>query len=93
MSFIYKIVTKVIVNRIRPILNRIVSPTQSSFLPGRSTMDNIIIVQELIHTSNKKKGRKGGMIIKLDLAKAYDRIRWGFIQQILVEGFRTSLLS
>ncbi|XP_028094336.1 uncharacterized protein LOC114294405 [Camellia sinensis] len=51
----YKILSKILVNRIRPLLQDLVGPTQSSFIPGRSTHDNIIITQELIHTLRKKK--------------------------------------
>ena len=47
---IYKLVTKVLVNRIRPMLDKLVSPLQTAFVPGRKGMDNMIIVQELIHT-------------------------------------------
>lgn len=46
-------------------------------------MDNAIIVQELIHTMDKKKGKTGVMAIKLDLEKAYDRLEWGFIRDTL----------
>ncbi|XP_028092237.1 uncharacterized protein LOC114292475 [Camellia sinensis] len=81
----YKIISKILVNRIRPILSDIISPNQSSFIPGRSTHDNIIITQEAIHTVNKKKGKIGFMIFKVDLEKAYDNISWNFLRQTLLE--------
>lgn len=46
-------------------------------------MDNAIIVQELIHSMSKKKGRDGFMAIKIDLEKAYDRLEWSFIRDTL----------
>ncbi|KAG8368960.1 hypothetical protein BUALT_Bualt15G0100600 [Buddleja alternifolia] len=52
-----------------------VSLLQSSFIPGRSTHDNVLVIQELIHSLRKSKGRVGGMVIKLDLEKAYDKPR------------------
>ena len=64
---IYKLVTKVLVNRIRPMLNNLVSPLQTAFVPGRKGMDNMIIVQELIHTMKQKKEKQGYMAIKVDL--------------------------
>ena len=70
----YKILAKVIVNRLRPILCRIIDQCQASFLPGRKTSDNIIITQEIIHTLMKKKGKAGGVILKIDLEKAYDKV-------------------
>ncbi|XP_028093960.1 uncharacterized protein LOC114294059 [Camellia sinensis] len=52
----YKIISKIIVNRLRPLLSKIVRPNQSSFILGKNTSDNIIITQEIIHSLNKKKG-------------------------------------
>lgn len=61
-NVVYKAITKIIVARIRPMLLKIISPNQSSFIPGRSTTDNTIITQEVLHTLRAKKGKKGGMI-------------------------------
>ena len=80
---IYKLVTKVLVNKIRPMLNNLVSPLQTAFVPGRKGMDNMIIVQELIHTMKQKKGKQGYMAIKVDLEKVYDRLEWHFICDML----------
>jgi hypothetical protein len=46
---VYKLITKVLVNKMRPYLDQIIGPYQSSFLPGRGTCDNAIILQEVIH--------------------------------------------
>lgn len=81
----YKISTKIIVERLRPLLYSVISPNQSSFIPGRTTTDNIIITQEILHTLRYKKGRWGGMIFKIDLEKAYDRLSWDFIKETLME--------
>lgn len=79
----YKVVSKIIVNRIRPLLDNIISPFQSSFIPGRLTTDNVIICQEIIHSLKNNKARKGGMIWKIDFDKAYDRISWDFLLESL----------
>lgn len=50
---------------------------------GRLSIDNIVTVQEAVHSMRRKKGRKGWMMLKLDLEKAYDRIRWDFLQETL----------
>lgn len=71
-NVIYKTITKVIANRLKPLLNNIVSPTQCSFIPGRHSYDNVIIAQEVIHSMANKKGKKGFMAIEVDLEKAYD---------------------
>lgn len=79
-NVVYKVISKIIVDRLRPLLTKIVSPFQSSFIPGRTTNDNIIITQEILHTLRSKKGKKGGMIFKIDLEKAYDKVSWKFLQ-------------
>ena len=70
--------------RIRPHLQRLVSPYQAAFGSGRRGVDNTIIVQELIHTIERVKGRNGYMAIKLDLEKAYDKLEWSFIRKMLI---------
>ncbi|XP_065619038.1 uncharacterized protein LOC136063082 [Quercus suber] len=50
---------------------------------GRRGLDNIIIAQELIHSLDNKKGKGGFMAIKVDLAKAYDCLKWSFIHKVL----------
>ena len=47
-------------------------------------MNNAIVVQKLIHTISNKKGKVGYMTIKVDLEKAYDKIEWSFIQEVLI---------
>lgn len=79
----YKIVTKIIVGRIRPFLNKLVSPVQVAFVPGKRGLDNIIIAQELIHSIDNKRGKEGYMAIKVDLEKTYDRLEWNFIHKVL----------
>ena len=81
---VYKVVTKILVARIRPFLDKLVSPLQSAFMPGRRSVDNTIVVQEVIHTISNKKGRVGYMAIKVDLEKAYDKIEWSFIREVLM---------
>lgn len=48
-NVLYKFVTKVLVNQLRPFLSELVSPLQSNFIPGRSTIDNDVLLQEIVH--------------------------------------------
>ena len=80
---VYKVVTKTIVKRLRPLLPHLISPLQTAFVPGRLGVDNMIITQEIIHTMSLKRGKVGYMAIKIDLEKAYDRLEWHFIRDIL----------
>lgn len=84
-NIVYKAATKVIVNRLKPVLPSLISPTQCSFVPRRQITDNVIIVQEMLHTMRRKQGKVGYMAIKIDFEKAYDRLRWSFIRHSLTE--------
>ena len=79
----YKIVTKILANRLKRCMEKLVAPTQCSFVLGRHSSDNIIITQEVVHSMRKKKGKKGKMDIQIDLEKAYDRLKWSFVRDRL----------
>ena len=78
---IYKIISKVIANRFRPMLPILISPKQTRFVEGRQILDGIILVHETIHSL--KIGEIPGMLLKLDLSKAYDKLNWKFLSGIL----------
>ena len=80
-NMVYQIVSKVIVARLRPLLDQVISTFQIAFVSGRRVTDNAILVQELIHTVSRKKGKVGYMAIKIDLEKAYDKLEWSFSRE------------
>jgi len=53
-NVVYKVITKCLVNRLKTVLGKLISPNQSSFVPGRQISDNIIIVQEILHSMRRK---------------------------------------
>ena len=69
-NFVYKVITKIIITRIRPFLEKLVSPFQSAFVPGRKGLDNAIMAQEIIHSISRKRGNVGYMVIKINVEKA-----------------------
>lgn len=71
----YKCITKVIVSRLRYVMDDLISPYQSSFIKGRHIQDNLIVGQEVMHIIKTAKGKSRLMALKIDLQKAYDRIR------------------
>lgn len=88
----YKVITKLIANRLKSIMPSI-SGTQASFVEGQSISDNIIVIQKIIHSTRHKIGKVGWMTIKVDLEKAYDRLSWDFIEDTLFDvGFPQSLV-
>lgn len=66
-------------------MSHLISPNQVSFVPGRHISDNIMIAQEMLHKCKKSTGKKGFIIWKVDLSKAYDKLRWSFIEKVLYE--------
>lgn len=81
-NFSNDIISKLLYNRLAPILSKIISFNQSGFVRGRSISENIMLAEEIIH--GIKKPKKGdNVVIKLDMAKAYDRISWFFICLVL----------
>ena len=91
-NIVYKVVTKIVVKRLRHFLPKLISPLQTAFVLRRMGLDNMIIAQELIHTMTLKKGKTGFMAIKIDLEKVYDRLKWYFIRDVL-ELYRLPPLS
>jgi len=82
-STVYKIIAKILVNRLRPLLSKIISPVQSTFVPGRSIHDNILITHEIMHKFKVLKGKTEWVALKLDMEKAYDRLECDFIEECL----------
>ncbi|XP_022869151.1 uncharacterized protein LOC111388627 [Olea europaea var. sylvestris] len=72
----------ILVQRMSVILSRIISQEQGAFIPGRSIFENITLTQELVNSLNKKV-RGGNVMIKVDMAKAYDRVEWHFLLHVL----------
>ena len=73
-NVVYKVITKVLVNRLRPYLQNIISPLQNSYILGRCAIDNMIVAQEVLHYMHKTKIKKGVVAFKIDLEKTYDRV-------------------
>lgn len=71
----YKIVGKVLANRLCKILPGIISETQSAFVKGRSIIDHVVIAFEILHTMKRNTTKKvGDVAVKIDISKAYDRM-------------------
>lgn len=83
-NVMYKILTKILANRLKSVLGGIISESQSAFIAGRSVIDNIIVAFETQHFIRRKsQGKKGLVAVKADMSKAYDRVEWAFLRGIM----------
>eukprot|EP00253_Pinus_taeda_P018445 PITA_18445 len=80
-NVIYKIISKVIANRLKTILPGIISEEQSGYVEGRQIFDNILLAQEMIHSLHSRNVE--GMLMQLDLSKAYDKVSWRYLEAVL----------
>ncbi|XP_059289278.1 uncharacterized protein LOC132042777 [Lycium ferocissimum] len=81
-NFIIKVISRVVHGRLESVLPKLISANQSGFLKGRSIIENVLLTQEMI-TDIRKRGRPANVVIKLDMAKAYDRVSWLFLIRVL----------
>lgn len=94
-NVLYKVIPMSLVNRLKHVLNVVISNNQSTFIPGRLISDNIVVAYEFLHSIKKRRYRKvGKMAIKLDTSKAYDRVEWSYLEEVMRKmGFDTKLIA
>ncbi|GJS33367.1 RNA-directed DNA polymerase, eukaryota [Tanacetum coccineum] len=78
---VYKVVTKVLANRLALVILDLISDTQSAFVANRQILDGPFILNEILHWCKRKK--KQAMFFKVDFAKAYDSVRWDYLLDVL----------
>ncbi|CAN1757430.1 Transposon TX1 uncharacterized 149 kDa protein [Linum perenne] len=80
----YRIVAKVLANRMRRIMADIIPEEQSSFIKGRSIVDNVLIAFETLHAMNIRRTAKiGEVALKVDISKVYNRVKWKYLEAIM----------
>jgi len=72
-NFINKIFSRIVHDRVEALLPKLISYNQSGFVKGRSIIENILLTQEIV-TDIRKRGKPVNVVIKLDMAKAYDKV-------------------
>ena len=78
---LYKILSKVLANRIKRVMSLIISQSQNAFVEGRQILDVVLIANEAVDSTLR--GKEKGILCKLDIEKAYDHIRWDFLLKML----------
>lgn len=79
----YKCISKIIANRLKGVLNSLVSNCQSAFIPSRQISDNIMLSQELMRNYHRNSSPPK-VAFKIDIHKAYDTVDWDFLRQCLI---------
>jgi hypothetical protein len=77
-NVIYKCITKILSNRMLPLLDSMISRNQSAFIPGRNIAENVLLAQEMVRNYHRKDGQPR-CTMKIDLMKAYDSVNWNFL--------------
>ena len=82
-NVLYKIFSKVLANKIKKILPKIISEHQSAFTKSKLISDNILVDFESLHSMQKHVGKEYYMAIKLDMSKTYDRVEWSYLESVI----------
>jgi hypothetical protein len=69
-------------NRLEKICDRLLSLNQTAFVKGRFILESVVSAHEIIHSAMRNKEK--GLVLKLDYEKAYDRVNWQFLEEMLV---------
>jgi hypothetical protein len=81
LGCLYKLVAKVLANRLAKVMDGLVNPSQSAFLKGRLLVDGVMVINEIVDLARKI--GKSCLIFKVDFEKAYDSVEWSFLDYML----------
>ena len=80
---LYKILAKVLANRLQLVIGSVISDSQSAFIKGRQILDGILVANEIVDETRRCK--KELLLFKVDFEKAYDSIDWGYLQEVMLK--------
>ena len=85
-NVISRLASKILTNKLKCFLPDIVSENQSAFMSSRLITDNVLVSFEtMYYLNNKRNGQQGEMTLKLNMSKAFDRVKWGCLKDIMLK--------
>ena len=78
---LYKLLSKVLANRLKKVISKVISLAQNAFMEGRQILNASLIANEVLDSTLKRKGK--GVLCKLDIEKAYDHLNWSFMYSVM----------
>ena len=78
---LYKLLVKVLANRIKKVMGKVISEPQYAFVEGKQILNVVLIANEAV--DSRLKSNQGGVLCKLDIEKAYDHVSWKFLLAVL----------
>lgn len=82
LTVFYELFTKILASRLMKVVDDIISENQATFIKDRNILEGLLILHEVIHELSSKK--QSGIILKLDFEKAYDKVHWEFMEEVLI---------
>jgi hypothetical protein len=83
-NVLYKIISKVLANRMKSLLPKCISQERSAFVENRYIIDNVMVASEILHHMKcKTRGKVGEVALKIDISKAYDRVNWSYVKSMM----------
>ncbi|KAI0499477.1 hypothetical protein KFK09_017681 [Dendrobium nobile] len=81
---IYKVIAKMLLNRLEKVIHKLISVDQVAFVRGHSLSDHVLVAQEVFNKFRWSKSKGGLLAIKLDMEQAYDSMGWDSLRQVLI---------
>jgi hypothetical protein len=91
INVLFKFVSKVVANRLSPVAHMIIAPSQNASIKGHLILDGALSLHEIIHEIKTR--NLEAILLKIDFEKAYDRVNWQFLREVLIIiGFDSSFV-
>ena len=81
MGSLYKLLAKVLADRLKKVMGKVITESQNAFVEGRQILDAVLIANEVV--DSRLKSKEGSVLCKLDIEKTYDHVNWKFLFAVL----------